>query len=371
MSTHKTLTIAIVAFALALTSTALAERPGTSESPVGKPCKPFRPNQPPAGTKPSFAMPKLQRPSAQLTTWGVQTAWQEVQYRVGRSQDYNRDPYTAAMTGYNEGSKVTLALQTKSEKVAIPESCPGCTQTPPKQGKLSPERWAKKQRSQAWQKAVAEAQRWERLETFTTTVPSHAQTQTEQRANELPTHTPYKLTGKDPFNRTYAKLQGNVAGLATRNDGQVSRPAGGGYTQYGSVTSSGLHVPACDVGANTNAQNLFITPAYQLADGKVQAKILGLAAFPAGSKITVTNLRKQGAGEADHTVSFVASKSGSGRTIISGLQRDMLQVTVSFDGVANQAHAASHSFNVRIPKASGKPAFKARGIVYYAAGLGE
>lgn len=370
MSTHKTLTIAIVAFALALTSAAYAERPGSSESPVGKPCKPFRPNQPPAGTNPSFAMPKIQRPSVRITTWGVETNWQPIQYHAGGEQHYNRDPYAAAMTGYNEGSKVTLALQAKSEKVAIPESCPGCTQTPPKQGKLSPERWAKKQRSQAWQKAVAEAQRWERLETFTTTVPSHAQTQTEQRANVLPTHTPYKLAGKDPFNRSYATLQGNVAGLPTSAGTGVQRQ-NGRYTQYGTQTSSGLHVPGYDVGANTNAQNLFITPAYQLADGKVQAKILGLAAFPAGSKITVTNLRKQGAGEPDHTVSFVASKSGSGRTIITGLQRDMLQVTVSFDGVANQAHAVSHSFNVRIPKASGKPAFKARGIVYYAAGLGE
>jgi hypothetical protein len=367
MSTHKTLTIAIVAFTLALTSTALAERPAESPSPVGKSCTPFRPNQPPPGTKPSFAMPKLRRPSAQITSWGVETTWQAIRY-AGGEQHYNRDPYSAAMTGYNEGSKATLALQTKSEKVAIPESCPGCTQTPPKTGKLSPERWAKKQRSQAWQKAVAEAQRWERLETFTTTVPSHAQTQTEQRANILPTHTPYKLSARDPFNRKYATLQGNVAGLPT-NAVQVNRNVNG-YTQYGTDSKSGLHVPAYDLGANTNGQNLFITPAYQKGDA-VQAKILGLAAFPAGSKVTVTNLRMQGASEANHTVSFTASKSGSGGILVSGLQRDMLQVTVSFDAVANQAQAASHSFNVRIPKASGKPAFKTRGIVYYAAGLGE
>jgi hypothetical protein len=373
MFSHRThLAVALAVLFLATSSIASAERVGqpVGDRPAGKPCKPFRPNQPPAGTRPSFALPKIHRPQAKVVTWGIETQWQPVQYYAGGDTHYNRDPYKVDMTGYNEGTKIDLLLQQKSAKVAVPESCPGCTDGAPLKGKMSPEKWARKQRSLAWQKAVSQAQRWERLDGFTTTVPSHAQTQTEQRGNVLPTHTPYKLAGKDPFNRRYATLQGRVEGLPTTGAVQVTRPASNGYTQYGSQTQSGLHIPAYDVGANTNAENLYITPAYQKGE-QVQAKLLGLAAFPAGAKVTITNLRKQGASEPDHTVQFTASKSGSGSIAVQGLQRDMLQVSVSFDGVANQEHATSYSFNVRIPKMSGKPAFKSRGIVYYQASNAE
>jgi len=370
-SQRTNLAVALAVLFLATSTTASAEQLGqpVSDKPAGKPCKPFRPNQPPANTRPSFALPKIHRPQAKVVTWGIETQWQPVQYYAGGENHYNRDPYKVDMTGYNEGSKVSLLLQQKSAKVAVPESCPGCTDGAPLKGKMSPEKWARKQRSLAWQKAVSQAQRWERLDTFTTTVPSHAQTQTEQRANVLPTHTPYKLAGKDPFNRTYATLQGQVEGLPTTGAVQVTRQVNG-YTQYGSQTQSGLHIPAYDVAANTNAENVYITPAYE-KDGVVQAKLLGLAAFPAGAKVSITNTRKQGASEPDHTVEFTASKSGSGSKVIQGLQRDKLHVTVSFDGVANQAHPTSYSFDVRIPKMSGKPAFKTRGIVYYQAGNAE
>ncbi len=370
MSSKRTnLSIALAVFALFAASSASAEQLGQPghEAAAGKACKPFKPNQP-KDTRPSFVMPKIHRPEARVITWGVETNWQPVNHYGGGGVSYNRDPYKAELKGYNEGSKVNLLLQSKSAKVAVPESCPGCSEVAPK-GKLSEKRWAQKQRSQVWRKAVAEAQRWERLETFTTNVPSHAQTQTEQRANVLPTHTPYKLIAKDPFNRKYAKVQGQVAGLPTESRG-IQQPHSSGYTQHGTEISGGLHVPAYDTNANTNAENLFITPAYDKA-GKVQAKLLGLAAFPAGAKITITNLRKQGAGEADHTVQFTASKSGSGSIAVEGFQRDMLQVTVSYDAVANQANGTSHSFTVRIPKMSGKPAFKTRGIAYYPATMGE
>jgi len=56
---------------------------------------------------------------------------------------------------------------------------------------------------------------------------------------------------------------------------------------------------------------------------------------------------------------------------VGGLQRDKLRVTVAFDAVQNKAAASSHSFDVRVPTVSGRPAFSARGIQYYTAGLAE
>jgi hypothetical protein len=348
-----------------------AHKPGPGDKrPVVKPCRPFRPNQPPPSTPVSYAMPKINRPSVKVTTWGQQTTWNPIQHR-SYPASYNRDPYKVEMTGYNEGSRVTLKVQQKSAKVAIPESCPGCAAAPPK-GVKNKRKWARKQRSKAWRAAVSQALNFQALESFTTTVASHKQTQTEQRKNELPTHTPYRVEGRGPFGRKYATQQGNVEGLTTANK-QISRDVRNGrYTtrQYGNQNDSGLHVPAYNVGANTNAQNLYITPAYKAGD-RVQAKIVGLAAFPAGSKVTVTNLRMQGAGVAGHTVTFNASRSGSGSIAVAGMQRDKLRVTVSYDAVNNKAAAASHSFDVRIPRVSGRPAFSARGINYYAAGLAD
>lgn len=353
--------------AILIPGAALAHRPGGGgDAPVGKACKPFRPNQPPSGTPVSHAMPRIERPSAKVTTWGNQTTWQPVR-RQSFQPTYNRDPYKLEMTGYNEGSRVTLKLQQKSAKVELPDSCPGCAGGKAPKKLTNPAKWAKKQRSQAWRQAVAKALSFQQLEQFQVNVASHKQTQTEQRANIMPTHTPYKLEGRDAFNRKYATIQGHAQGLPTSGARQVTRPQGA-YTQYGSSTDSGLHVPAYDVKANTNTDNLYVTPAYRKGEA-VQSKVLGLAAFPAGSRVSITNTRMEGAGEAGHTVAFTASKSGSGGIVVPGLQRDKLRVTVSFAAVQDQAAASSYSFNTRIPTVAGRPAFQARGINYYSAGL--
>jgi hypothetical protein len=367
---RKTQLIAPFLCALLIPGAALAHRPGGGgDAPMGKACKPFRPNQPPVGTPVSHAMPKVHRPSAKVTTWGTQTTWDPIRHTTYQPT-YNRDPYKLEMKGYNEGSKVTLKLQQKSGKVQLPESCPGCAggKTPKKL--TNPAKWAKKQRSKAWRQAVSKALKFEQLEQFQVTVPSHAQTQTEQRANIMPTHTPYKVEGRDAFNRKYATIQGNAEGLTTavRRTSRQQRVGGYNYNQSGAVSDSGLHVPAYDVKANTNTENLYVTPAYQKG-GTVQSKVLGLAAFPAGAKVSITNTRMEGAGEASHTVSFTASKSGSGGIVVPGMQRDKLRVTVSFDAVKDKAAASAYSFNTRIPAVAGRPAFQARGINYYSVGL--
>jgi hypothetical protein len=363
MSRSRQLIVPILC-ALLIPATALAHRPGGGGD-APKACKPFRPNQPPVGTPVSHAMPKIQRPSATVTTWGTQTTWQPIR-RQSYPATYNRDPYKVQMTGYNEGSRVTLKLQQKSAKVELPDACQIPAGKRPAKV-TNPAKLAKKQRSKAWRQAVAKALNFQQLEQFQVNVASHKQTQTEQRANIMPTHTPYKLEARDAFNRKYATIQGHAQGLQTTAPRQVNRPQSG-YTQYGSQTDSGLHVPAYDVKANTNTDNLYVTPAYRKGD-VVQSKVLGLAAFPAGSKVSITNTRMEGAGEANHTVSFKASKSGSGGIVVPGLQRDKLRVTVSFDAVQNKAAASSYSFNTRIPTVAGRPAFQARGINYYSAGL--
>lgn len=363
---NRSLLVALSVLAAAsVGSPARAVKPGKPEPEV-KPCQPFRPNQPPASTRVSLVMPRIHRPSARVITWGEQTVWQPIRHVRNGETNLNRDPYRIELTGYNEGTKVELQLQGKSAPVALPESCPGCASPAPKK-LANPEKWARKQRSHAWQKAVAQAQRFRKLDEFTVTVPSHAQTQSEQRADVLPPHTPYKVVARDPFGRKYATLKGNVEGLPYSGERQVTRVVSG-HTQVGMYSTGGGHLPSHDVGANTTTENVYITPAYE-KNGAIQAKVLGLAAFPAGTKITVTNTRMEGAGEAGHTVSFVASRSGSGSVAVAGLQRDKLRVTVSYDGVPNQAHPASHTFHTRIPMASGRPAFQARGIRYYAVAL--
>jgi hypothetical protein len=89
-------------------------------------------------------------------------------------------------------------------------------------------------------------------------------------------------------------------------------------------------------------------------------RLLGLAAFPAGADVRVTNLRT------GKSVTRKANRSGSGALEIAGLQADRLRVDVSFPG-AEASQAATHFFVVQAPKASGSRSIKRRGVTYYQA----
>lgn len=369
--------LALLAATLLVSSPALADRrgpkakPGVSRSCPG--CKgTFRPNTPPRHVRPSHAMPKIHKPKAKVESWGVETTWHPVPNRGGGGRHVNRDPWKAELSGYNEGSKVKIQTQTKSKDVALPTGCVNCKVVTAKKGKkiTNPRKLARKERSKAWRSAVSKAQNWETQAEVNITVNSHKETQTHQAPAVMPTHTPMRITGKDTFGRKYGTVHTNVAGMKTQaqNTQRETTINGRRVRQGGTISNSGLHVPAYEAWANT--KNVYVTPAYG-DRGQEQVKMLGLAAFPAGAKITVTNMRLKSEGVANHTATFVANKSGSGGIAVSALQNDKLQVSVSYDAVADRAQAANHSFTVRVPRASGKPAIKARGIRYMSVDLVE
>jgi hypothetical protein len=234
----------------------------------------------------------------------------------------------------------------------------------------NPRKLARKARSKAWRQAVGKAQSWEQVAEITTTVNSHKETQTHQSPAVMPTHTPMRIKAKGTFGRKYAAIHTNVAGLPTEttNTQRTTNIRNRNFTQQGTISNSGMHVPAYTSWANT--KNVYVTPAYGTR-GQEQVKMLGLAAFPAGAKITVTNMRLKSEGAANNSVNFVSNTSGSGGIVVPGLQNDKLQVNVSYAAKDNASHASNHSFQVRVPRASGKPAIKARGIRYYSATLAE
>jgi hypothetical protein len=315
-------------------------------------------------------MPKIHRPGVKAVSWGVQTTWVPIRGQHG-DRPINRDPWKAEMTGYNEGSTVRMATQVQSRGIALPEPCAGCKPGRRTRKITNPRKLARKARSRAWRAAVSNALSWEPVAEVKTTVNSHKETQIHESTAVMPTHTPMKITARGPFGRKYAKVQTNVEGLPTTPAGTTRRQVivhGSRYSQTGNIDNSGLHVPAYAPWATT--ANVFVTPAYNKGD-RAEVKLLGLAAFPAGSTITVRNMRLASEGADGHTASFTASRSGSGAVRIPGFQNDKLQVTVSYPAVDNQAHGSSHSFTVRVPRTSGKPAIKARGIRYMAAQMAD
>ena len=373
MTSRNALILSLAAAILMVTSPALADRKAPARGKCSVGCKKtFRPNQPHRNTRVSFAMPKVRRPTAKVTTWGVETTWHEVPRRGGGARNVNRDPWKAEMTGYNEGTRVVVKTQTPSKDIVLPVAtcgAGGCKGTVKKGKKITnPRKLARKQRSREWRKAVSQAQTWEKAAEVGITVNSHKETQTYQNAAVMPTHTPMRIEAKGTFGRKYATIHTNVQGMktATQNTQRNTVISGRSWSQQGTISNSGLHVPA--YGAWANAKNLYLTPAYG-DRGAESVKLLGLAAFPAGSKITVTNLRLKSEGAANHTTEFTASKSGSGAARLAGLQNDKLQVKVSYAAVADRALANEHNFTVRVPRASGRPAIQSRGIRYMAVNM--
>ena len=374
MTSRTALTLTFAAALMMIAAPSLANRPthkGRGGNGVG--CKKiFRPNKPHRNTRVSFAMPKVHRPSAKVVTWGVETTWHPVPRRGGGGSTVNRDPWKADMKGYNEGTKVVVKTQTASKDIVLPTSActgGGCKPSVKKGKKITnPRKLLRKQRSKAWRKAVSQAQTWEKTAEIGITVNSHKETQTYQNAAVMPTHTPMRIEAKGTFGRKYATIHTNVAGMKTntQNTQRNTRIGGRNLTQQGTISNSGLHVPA--YGAWANAKNLYVTPAYG-DRGAESVKLLGLASFPAGSRITVTNLRLKSEGAANHTTEFTASKSGSGAAKLAGLQNDKLQVKVSYAAVADRAQANEHNFTVRVPRASGRPAIQSRGIRYMAVNM--
>jgi hypothetical protein len=342
------LTMSFISAALVVPALAGAVEPG----PEGSTCRPepFRPNQPPPDTRPSYVMPRLQRPTAVITTWAVQT-----QRRNYGGWSRGADPYKAELAGYNENSKVTIKAQQPSANLVLPTGCPQPSSAT--KSKLSPERQARRAKSRQWQAAVSQALQMQELLTHRTSQPSARQTNVVERPELLATHTPVVVEARDQFNRRYARVVTNVKGLPVYSDGFSQN----GY--YYDRQTGGTVVPAYASWANTS--NVFITPAYD-RNGSQQVKLLGLAAFPIGAKVSVTNTRLEGEGAANHTVTVDrTSKSGTAALALPGLQGDKLRVRVSFDPVANQAAGSEYIFYTRVPKASGEPAIKARGIRYY------
>lgn len=342
------LTMSVISAALVMPALAGAVEPGPEKSTCRP--EPFRPNQPPSDTRPSYVMPRLARPAAAITTWAVQT-----QRRNSGAWSRGADPYKVELTGYNENSKVSVKTQQPSANLVLPTGCPLPSIDP--KSKLSPERQVRRAKSRQWQAAVSQALQMQTLLTHRTTEPSARQTNVVERPELLATHTPVVVEARDQFNRRYAKVVTNVKGLPLALDSYYQN----GY--HFDRQTGGTLVPAYASWANTG--NVFITPAYD-RNGRQQVKLLGLAAFPIGAKVSVTNTRLEGEGAADHTVTVArTSKSGTAALALPGLQGDKLRVTVSFDAVSNQAVGSTYTFHTRVPKASGEPAIKARGIRYY------
>ena len=120
----------------------------------------------------------------------------------------------------------------------------------------------------------------------------------------------------------------------------------------------GIHPKRAD--SNTpfvNKNNVYVTPVYLGPDGEPEAVLLGLAAFPIGATIVVTDMTKLRDGLADHTFTANASVStGSARLVLSDA-RPGHEYSVSVgDGKLT-------TFSFRLP-AHNDPIVKKRGLSY-------
>jgi hypothetical protein len=271
------------------------------------------------------------------------------------------------MQGYNDQTRVTLYREVKAKDVVIPDAC--ITEAMAPKGTENKDKWVKIQRAKLWKEAIAAATVLEKVETFDIDVASHRQSKQVTKPAVMETHTPLVVKAKDVFNRKYAEVRLNAQGLQTAPAGTDSRQVndrGRRLTQTGTKQKSGTFVPAYDVKANTNLNNVYLTPAYVRADKVSVVKLLGLKAFPAGTTVTVTNVNAEGEGAPAevHTRSFVAKK-GSGSLHLRAMQNARLRITVSYPVVKDKAQGSSYTFETRVPMASGKPVIAKRGMRYY------
>jgi hypothetical protein len=336
MTARNPLVLVLVGLApLALSPLVARAAEGQQQGRPAKAC-PLRPDAD-AHARLTFKMPKMTRPQAKIVSWG------ETQNNARQ-----RDPYRVSLSGLHDGAKVTIRTQTQSADVEVPTACRDC-------GEVGRSRY-----STAMRASVAKALRYDPLLEEVVTPPSPQQGVTIEKNQQLAVHSPALVQAVDRFGRRYRRTSLNVDGLQTETN--TTYPNRYAVTYVKSGTLAPTYQPWATL------KNVLITPSHYGPKGEPRVNVLGLAAFPAGARVTVTNIRMEGEGLEGHTVTLEhTNNSGSGRLTLPALQDDHLRVNVEFPGVANAANASSHTFFVRVPKASGHPAIKRRGVAYYPA----
>lgn len=363
------------------------------------------------------------KPTINIVTWGIQKTVTQ------QTTNVRRDPYTVTSNGAPRGTKVTAQAQEKSANI--------------------------KYTGKPTQKTVAEALRWgAAFEVHTIETSSSKQDNVVNRPQELDTHTPYKATFKDPYNRTAVRTR-NAQGKTTKEISRTTKWVNPRNVET-VVTHSGAFLNAYQTWANLD--NVRITPASrafsksdytqlaknyeqaasrlerqagkrptseqtsdlrylrsasksasqkvkrliriekmighievqlkseklseaarkqfkeksaelqkQLPSTKSTSRFVALAAFPANSTITLTNLRMAGEGgnaAKAATITLKANGTGSVAGEIPGWQRDKIEMSVSYPAQTNKSRGTSTTSYFNLPKNSDGSGYKIRGVEF-------
>lgn len=125
----------------------------------------------------------------------------------------------------------------------------------------------------------------------------------------------------------------------------------------------GSHMGTFPAGGWMNLDNLFVSPIYETSEGGTEAVVLGLAAFPIGSEITITNMThvRQGHAEPQYTFGQASYTAGSARiTIPNATPGDEYKLSVGSAG----GGGLSETITFRLP-AHDHPLVVKNGMGYF------
>ena len=267
------------------------------------------------------------------------------------------DPYQGQFTGYRDGTTITVkALRgqetfvpptTKAKTAAKPAEGPGQsvqqdgkerqqqapTQVAEAQTEVKPLSRTAKRR---WRRAYSEAERWEHLGMarnvdgkilvglhqaefrIRRSSPGQEVVQSEAIPARLASHMPLRVFGKhEASGRNYPTIETNAIG-------SPERPQQG--RQNGTLTPMNY----AELSTLTHFENVHYSPlGAQSSDGSQSIKILGMAAYPPGAEIRVSN---PGTGEQAEPFTAGSKQGGDFTTLSVTAEHRLLRVDVIYQG---------------------------------------
>ncbi len=291
--------------------------------------------------KASVRKPPRSKIKGQVTTWDLR--------RQQATGTLRGDPYKIEATGLSNGDSLRVEVQEPSADLELPAACD-------KQGLTG------RQIARLMQRTVSKALRFTELTTETANTPGPASTFAVEKPATLATHTPVRMRSTDRFGRKSNHNVSNVQGVpaTTQWDGREHLRL-----------SSDLIAP---YQAWANLNNVLVTQAYETYDadgGKAaspRVKLVGLAAFPIGAKVTIVNERMENLKQKGHTLVIAkTTSSGTARAELPAFQDDRLRIEVEFEAVAGQSQASKSVHHVRVPSGHGKPSVERGDVRYFRA----
>jgi|GEM_PF-4588799 hypothetical protein len=296
------------------------------------------------------------------------------------------DPYQGHFTGYRDGTTITvkalrghevfvvpgtsLAVRPEVVKTESPAQEGNATQQPTQQHSAAPAQTSapakplSRTAKRKWRKAYSAAERWELIgmgrnvdgtvvegtpfqaEFRLTRSPGQDVVRSNPVAARLASHMPLRVFGKhEASGLKYRTVKTNAIG-------SPERPQRG--QQNGALTP----LDYTELSSITEFSNVHYRPlGERKADGSQELKVLGMAAYPPGAEVRISN---PGTGEAADPFTAGQKRGGDFATVSVTAEHRILRIDVLYQGKSDSTEM-SRSVHltryIRVPKDAGTPSW--------------